>query len=81
MISKVRGKFFVLGIEKQQGFNGRTIKLGAVSASDKEQSENNIYHKYTPSADIRMFVDNPEAEEFFALGETMYVDFVKAPKE
>jgi hypothetical protein len=81
MISKVRGKFLVLGVEVQQHGSGRKIKFGAVSVSDNEKSENNMYHKYTPSGEITMYVDNPSAEEFFVLGDTVYVDFTKAPKE
>ena len=78
---RVRGKFFVLGIEKHgRGSNGLKIRLGAVSGSDKENAENCMYHKYTPSGSIEMFVDNPPAEAFFTLGKTVYVDFTEAPE-
>ena len=87
----VRGKFFVIGLEKScpQGAEkdykkysaGTTIKLGAVSASDNEKSENSMFHKYTPSGSISMFVDNPSAEAFFELGKVIYVDFSEAPAE
>lgn len=83
MVDRVRGKFFVLGFEKPNGINspGTKIKLGAVSASDPEKTENCMYHKYTPSGSIEMWVDNPEAEQFFVLGQEIYVDFTKAPVE
>lgn len=77
----VRGKSFVLGLQKMSKGPGTTIKLGAVSASDKERSENNIYHKHTPSGSIEMYVDNPHAEEFFTIGRVVYVDFSEAPAE
>jgi len=78
----VRGKFFVLGIE-QQMYNSSVvkIKLGAVSASDSEKSENTMFHKYTPSGTIELQIDNPPASEFFKLGKTVYVDFSEAPAE
>jgi hypothetical protein len=79
---QVRGKFFVLSISKSspQGA-GSTIRLGAVGASEKEKSENNLYHRYTPSGNVDMFVDNPAAEAFFSIGKTVYVDFSEAPAE
>jgi hypothetical protein len=80
MADKVRGKFFVLGFERQQHSSGTKIKLGAVSASDPEKTENCMYHKFTPNGSIEMWVDNPEAEQFFVLGEELYVDFTKAAK-
>ena len=79
MIEKVRGKFFVLGLEKYSK-DGTKIKLGAVSASDKENAENCMYHKYTPSGTIEIYVNNPPAEEFFVLGRELYVDFIPVEK-
>lgn len=76
----VRGKFFVIGHEKWPGQDGTKIKLGAVSGSDKENQENVMFHKYTPSGTIEMFVNNPPAEAFFALGKVVYVDFTEAPR-
>lgn len=81
MVNRVRGKFFVLSLKTTHRGSGTQIELGAVSPSDKEKSENNIYHKYTPSASVSMFVDNPEAEAFFTLGKSLYVDFTEAPAE
>lgn len=82
MVNQVRGKFFVLAISKNgPKSQGSLIKLGAVSVSDQAKSENNMYHRYTPSGSIEMFVDNPGAEEFFSIGKTVYCDFSEAPAE
>ena len=81
-VDRVRGKFFVLGLEKNgPKQNGTTIRLGAVSASDPEKKENCMYHQYSPSGEIKMWVDNPVAEQFFTLGKEVYVDFTAAPQE
>ena len=81
MSTTVRGKFFVLGIRRQPHSSGSQIELGAVSATDNEQSENTMYHRYTPSGTISLFIDNPAAEAFFSLGRTVYVDFSEAPPQ
>lgn len=78
----VRGKFFVMQVAKSHPQNpGTNIKFGAVSASDNEKSENNFFHKYTPSGTIEMFVDNPPVEKQFEIGKVFYVDFSEAPAE
>lgn len=84
----VRGKFFVLSIKqnkpagmKNYGDVGSEITLAAVGASEIEKSENNLFHKYTPSGEIKLTVDNPPAQEFFTLGKVVYVDFSEAPAE
>ena len=83
MVNAVRGKFFVLSHKR---YDARpdgpvTVELGAVSASDKEKSENNLYHTYTPSGSITIQIDNPPAAAFFTLGKYVYVDFTDAPKD
>ena len=78
----VRGKFFVIGHERWPGQDGTKIKLSAVVAyaSDKENIENRMFHKHTPSGTIEMYVNNPDAETFFTLGKSIYVDFTETPK-
>ena len=78
----VRGKFFVMRVQKSHAKEeGVMIELGAVSASDKEKSENTFYHSATPSGKIEMYIANPTAARFFTLGKTVYVDFSEAPAE
>src|ERR1051325_959739 len=59
MVDKVRGKFFVIGLEKHPHAQGTTIKLGAVAKGEKEDDENSYFNRYTPTGTIQMFVDNP----------------------
>lgn len=81
MIHKVRGKFFVIGFRKDRDpGSAPTIELAAVSADDKEKSENTMFHDATPWAEIKMSITNKEASDFFAIGDEIYVDFVKVPK-
>jgi len=80
MVNKVRGKFFVIGQEKWPNQQGTNIKLGAVSASDQDNKENCMFNKFTPNGTVQMFVNNPEAEAFFTLGKSIYVDFIEAPQ-
>lgn len=79
MIDRVRGKFFVIGIRKYNAKDAaKTVELAAVSASDPEKAQNCMYHKYTPSGEIKIQIDNPPAAEIFELGKEFYVDFTPA---
>lgn len=78
----VRGKFFVIGIEKQPyAGSAPRFKFGAVSKSDKEGSENTFFSQATPSGTIEMTIDNPAAAAQFELGKCYYVDFTPVPAE
>jgi hypothetical protein len=68
----VRGKFRVSCHIKDE-YPGTGIKLYAVS--NRETPENERFHRATPSGEISLRVDNPEAETQFAIGTEMYVDF------
>jgi hypothetical protein len=74
----VRAKFRVQSIETfSAGSEGPVrIKFMAVSAEGVE--ENRRYHKYTPSGEIAITVDNPPAAAFFTVGKYVYVDFSEA---
>lgn len=63
-----------------EGYN--TIQLGAVYAGyekDKENGENAIFGKWTPSGEVRMSICNPAANEFFKEGKKYYITFTEAP--
>jgi hypothetical protein len=73
----VRAKFTLQSITKHHGNQaGQGFVFGAVSADNVE--ENKRFHKYTPSGQLTMYVDNPPAQEFFELGKSYYLDFSKA---
>lgn len=73
----VRAKFQVQGI-KQVSWNqeGREVTLSAVSADGIPENER--YHKYTPSGELKIFIDNPAALAQFEMGKFYYIDFTPA---
>jgi len=73
----VRGKFQLQAITKHSWSpTAQTFVFQAVCADHIE--ENKRFHKYTPSGQLSMTVDNPPAQEFFELGKSYYLDFSKA---
>ena len=67
----VRSKFRVVSVT-DFGFT-KQVKLAAVSGDGIP--ENARFHKYTPSGQIEMTIDNPPASEQFTPGKECYVDF------
>lgn len=68
----VRAKFRCESVTEFVG--QKRITLRAVSADEIE--ENRRYHKYTPSGEINITIDNPPAAAIFKPGESYYVDFL-----
>lgn len=82
MTDMVRAKVYVREVA-QQGYGGKPtpqqkITFAFVSGND-ELSENHRFHKYTPSGELSMLVDNPAIDGFFTPGREFYVDFTPAP--
>lgn len=50
-----------------------TIRLSPVSADGVP--ENQRFHKYTPSGELTMYVDNPAVVAAMPVGSTFYLDF------
>lgn len=71
-MAMVRGKFKVVSHIKD-AYPGIGVRLFAVC--DDGTPENERFHRYTPTGEITMRVDNPEAEAQFPIGREMYVDF------
>jgi hypothetical protein len=67
----MRAKFFAESITTHAG-GGKTIKARPVTG---DSEENKSFWKYTPSGSLEMFVDIPQAEQFFAAGQEYYIDF------
>jgi hypothetical protein len=86
-MAKMRAKLRVGFV--QEHFNGpdnaksgETLSMHAVAASQYPadgSDENNTFAKFSPSADLRLHVANPALFGQFAVGESYYVDFTKAP--
>lgn len=70
----VRAKFKVQCITDWGSL--KQIKLQAVFAG--EIPENQRYHKYTPSGELSITIDNPSASDQFKVGEEFYLDFTNA---
>jgi hypothetical protein len=54
-----------------------TLELQAVYGGDKN-SEDNTFSKATPSASMKIQIDNPELRGQFKPGQKFYVDFTPA---
>lgn len=74
----VRGKFKLTEVTHvEYNADARKLRFGAVCNDNTE--ENAKFHKYTPSGEISMTVDNPAAADQFVLGKEYYVDFSPVP--
>lgn len=62
---------------KHWGDNAEEIQFRAVTDGTPED---NTYSKYTPSADFRMTVTNPNLHGKFKPGMKFYVDLTEAPQ-
>jgi len=56
------------------------VKLSAVYDSE-HNTENNQFAQATPSGQLTMTVDNPNAKGFFKPGSQYYLDIQEAPKQ
>ena len=76
----MRAKMRVLVVEKGVGFDH--LKFGAVCRNEgypaDGSDENNTFAKWTPSADLDMYVNNPALFGKFKVGQEFYLDFTEA---
>lgn len=78
----MRAKLRVSRVENHG--QSETLHFDAVCASEfgKDGSdENNTYARYTPSASLRMYVNNPALVGVHKEGEEFYLDFIRAVKK
>lgn len=68
---------FKVGSTVNFGNNNVEANLSAVTATCEE---NKTFSLYTPSASIKILVNNPEAVDFFEPGEEYLIEFKKAEK-
>ena len=74
----VCGKFYVTEVASCSGYSGKKITLSAVTGDPGGIPKDLLYHKYTPTGTIQMFVDISSAKSQFAVGQKFYVDFTPA---
>lgn len=79
MVDSTRCKLVVNKLEMQPG-NGVIATLTAVYDSNPE-SENGKFFHYTPVAEVRLGILNPNVRDFFELGKEYFVDFSRAPEK
>lgn len=73
----VRGKFKLSEVT-QVYWSPTAKKLKFQAVCNDGTSENEKFHKYTPSGEISMLVDNESALQKFVIGASYYVDFTPA---
>lgn len=82
MQTTMRAKMRITTIQKFEDQTER-LQMTAVCASEFGEDgsdENNTYAKYTPSADLDIYIANPALVGQFEEGEEYYLDFTKAEK-
>ncbi|TDG23433.1 hypothetical protein EYW47_15015 [Paraburkholderia silviterrae] len=79
-MTTMRAKMVVESVTQHQG--GETLKFRAVPKNtaypDDGGDEDNTYAKFSPQADLSIYVANPELHGKFTPGDKYYVDFTKA---
>ncbi len=81
----MRAKMRVTAVEEQRDGNsnvfGEELYFTAVTGkfSDDGDDEDNSYAKWSPSAELTIYVANPALFGKFKKGDTFYLDFTPAP--
>ena len=74
----IRALFRVESIKSNRS-PGQEVELSAVT--DDKTPEGQKFAKYTPNGNMRMYIDNPAAQEQFTIGKKFYVDFNEVPED
>jgi hypothetical protein len=79
----MRAKLRVARIEKCEGIVQENLTFYAVSKSDgypeDGSDENNTFARWTPSAELKISIQNPNLIRKFTEGQEFYVDFTPVP--
>lgn len=81
-MSMMRAKLEVSQVERYKA--AEILHFRAVAAARYEadgSDENNTFAKYTPSADLKMQITNPELIGKFNPGDVFYADFTPASNQ
>lgn len=73
----VRAKFQVTKVAKTH--YGGQIEVTLTPQYDPLIEEDRRFAKATPSGTIQLYIDNPPASDYLALGKFFYVDFSEVP--
>lgn len=77
----IRAKFKLQEVKEFANSSSKHLRFTAVCLADNEVEENRRYHKYTPSGELTISIDNPPAFGQFKLGDFYYLDFTPAPEK
>jgi len=81
----MRAKLRINKIDGWENGEGETLTMSAVAKSEpypeNGEDENNTFARFTPSADLRITITNPDLIGKFEEGEEFYLDFTKAGSE
>ncbi len=80
-MAKMRAKMRVDFVEKLADDSERLSFVGVAKADgypEDGSDENNSFARWTPSAELKMTVQNPTLYGKFAVGDEYYLDFTKA---
>ena len=75
----VRAKFRVTSIKKVVSYNSDQHETDHVSLNPVSDPANKTWSKWTPSGQLEMQINNPEALNQFKLGQCYFLDFTEAP--
>lgn len=79
-MSKMRAKMRVSNVEKTS--DSEQLSFSAVAKNEAYpedgSDENNTFARWTPSAELTMYVNNPDLHGKFSVGDEFYVDFTEA---
>ena len=76
MSQTIRAKFHCSQVAKTN-WKAEIAELHAVTAGDKEESENTYFNKATPGGKLSITIDNPNAQGFLKPGSEYYIDFTE----
>ena len=80
MKTTMRAKMRVAGVKTES--YGEVLNFSAVAKSggypEDGSDENNTFAKWTPTAEVKMTIQNPDLYGKFTLGQEFYVDFTPA---
>ena len=78
-MTTMRAKLKVTSIKKYEASAVIEVTFNAVSKKEAYPSdgydEDNTYSRWTPSAELKMLIANPDLLDKFELGQKFYVDF------
>lgn len=80
MNTVMRAKLIIDGVEQFEDAERLSFRAVAKDDSYPEDGsdENNTFARFTPSANLTMYVNNPELLGKFTTGQSFYVDFTPA---